>query len=108
MQPEDISMTREHPSRECTHWHPIQDPADLNTNASPEIPVKKLTASQLAALALLANGKADFHAVIKAGANLSSMSVLVRAGLAAATQVAGAKQWEITDFGLTVLQSVKK
>lgn len=105
--PEEMTMMRESALRECTHWHPIQDPSMVYAKEISKAPTKKLTANQIAALSLLAKGKANFHAAIKAGANLSTMSALIKMGLAKATQSGGVKQWEITDFGMTVLQATE-
>lgn len=104
---EEIKTGRECALRECTHWHPIQDPSLLSAKAISNAPLKKLTSNQIAALVLLAKGKANFHDTIKAGANLSTMSALVKMGLAKATQNGGVKQWEITDLGMTVLQATE-
>ena len=103
--PEEVKTMRELALRECTHWHPIQDPSNILAKEIPHSQNKQLTERQIAALSLLAKGKANFHAAIKAGANLSTMSALVKMGLAAAVQDGGMKQWEITDFGMTVLQA---
>ncbi len=105
--PEEIKTIRDFSLRECTHWHPIQDPKILYAKDIPKAPIKALTDNQFAILLLLANGKVDFHAVIKAGANLSTMSGLVKSHLATVTQAAGVKQWEITDLGLTVLHATQ-
>lgn len=105
--PEEIKTVREFALRECTHWHPIQDPSIIDVKETTKAQPKKLTTNQIAALSLLAKGKANFHATIKAGANLSTMSALVKMGLAKATQNDGVKQWEITDLGITVLQATE-
>lgn len=110
--PEEVKTSREYASRECTHWHPIQDPSVIAskemTLSDTSTPNKQLTAKQIAALALLVNGKADFHAAIMAGANLSTMSGLVKSGLATQIQNAGVKQWQITDLGISVFREVEK
>ncbi len=110
--PEEVKTSRELALRECTHWHPIQDPSTFNANETPQhnagTQTKQLTAKQIAALALLANGKADFHATIMAGANLSIMSALVKAGLATAMQSGGVKQWQITELGIAALKEAEK
>jgi hypothetical protein len=109
--PEEVNTSRESASRKCTHWHPLQDPSLIGAKetVSPNagMPGKQLHAKQIAALALLANGKADFHATIKAGANLATMSALVKAGLATALQSGGVKQWQITDLGLAALRETE-
>ncbi|MDR3413610.1 MAG: hypothetical protein P4L87_22095 [Formivibrio sp.] len=105
--PEEIKTVREFASRECTLWHPIQAPSIIAAKEIPNAQTKKLTANQMTALSLLAKGKADFHATVKAGANLSTMSALVKSGLARTTQSSGVKQWEITDFGMTVLHATE-
>lgn len=111
--PEAVQTSRELALRQCTHWHPIQDPSRMDAKETP-LPIaagaqtKQLTAKQIAALALLANGKADLHATIMAGANLSIMSALVKAGLATATQNGGVKQWQITHLGAAVLRETEK
>lgn len=108
--PEEIRAERSHPSRSCTLWYALPDPVPvrqsepLATDARMTPP--KLTSSQTAALRLLAQGKADFHAAIKAGANLATMSALVKAGLASMQQAAGIKQWQITDWGAAVLRTL--
>lgn len=110
--PEEVKTSREVASRACTHWHPIQDPSIIGAKEMPSLnacaPSKPLATKQIAALALLANGKADFHAAIKAGANLSTMSALVKSGLATAVQSGGIKQWQITDLGISVFMEAEK
>ncbi len=110
--PEEVKTSREGASRESTHWHPIQDPSTIDAKETPQpnagAPSKPLTAKQIAALALLVNGKADFHAAIMAGANLAIMSSLVKAGFATALQSGGVKQWQITDLGVSVFREAKK
>lgn len=104
--PEEVRTSRELAARTCTHWHPIQDPKAIGTQEKPQShPVNtQLSAKQIAALSLLENGKADFHAAIMVGANLSVMSALVKAGLATVLQGGGVKQWQITDLGMTALK----
>lgn len=110
--PEEVKTSPELASRKCTYWYPIPDPSLIDAKETPSsdasAQTKQLTAKQITALALLANGKADFHGVIMAGANLSTMSALVKAGLATAMQSGGVKQWQITDQGVAVLRNVDK
>lgn len=101
---ETIGLYPKVDARLATHWHPLE-----NTDAIHGIrhrpafatgtPLQALTARQMAVLKLLANGKADFHAIIQAGANLSTMSALGKAGLVSTTQKDNIKYWEITESG---------
>lgn len=110
--PAEIRTSRECTSRVCTLWQAIQAPRMADVKEKPQthadINLKSLNPKQIAALALLSKGKADFHAAFKVGANLSSMSALVKAGLASVTQDGAIKQWEITDRGLAALRAAEK
>lgn len=105
--PEEIKTVRDFGLRECTHWHPIQDPAAIPAKEIPKTAIKNLSAKQIAALTLLEKHAVDFHAVIKAGANLSTMSALVKMGLATVLTNAGIKEWSITASGMRALQAAE-
>lgn len=64
---------------------------------------KKLTDSQIAALTRLSQGKADFYDLIRVGATGATTTWLVGAGLATGEEVAGGKEWQITDAGRSAL-----
>ena len=106
--PETVGLSPQTDERAATHWHPLEDTATIHAShprSTAGTSLQALTARQMAALKLLAGGKADFHATVQAGANLSTMSALIKSGLAKTTQKDGVKFWEITEAGLAKLRS---
>ncbi len=104
--PETVGLSPQMNERAATHWHPLEDTTAIHaSHPTTAASLQALTTRQMAALKLLAGGKADFHATIQAGANLSTMSALIKSGLAKTTQIGGVKFWEITEAGLAKLRS---
>ena len=106
--PELVTLSSVLPARLCTYWHPITDirTMDLRGGAAlgQRIKTGALTAKQVAVLNLLLKGKVNFHAAVLAGANLATMSGLVKAGLATPVQGSAVKQWQISEAGRVALR----